>query len=331
MNIDSNSGFPYTQAVSEIYSFLEGGLANMMPAHDNFYDVYSKAKKIKIKWPNNARMAIALAGNLEAWTEIPNPKHRRTHHVGGSNPIKEDDVVSLYDCRTASENDYGGRTGVWRILRILDKYGVKASFNTNALCIHRYPEAVKAVHERGHEIVGHSYAEDLQLIHLTEEQEREEIRTCAKMFQDFVGVKITGWLTSGMRHTERTLGILADEGFLWHGDAVNDDNPYPVNIKGKTMIIVPYKNAVSGLNDTGMYRRGITARDVFNSFKDEFDLLYEESAEDPKMLTLAMHCQMAFPATGKIYDEAIKYAKSFSDVWFAKRIEIVNWVKEHCL
>jgi len=239
--------------------------------------------------------------------------------------------ISLYDCRTASENDYGGRTGVWRILRILDKYGVKASFNTNALCIHRYPEAVKAVHERGHEIVGHSYAEDLQLIHLTEEQEREEIRTCAKMFQDFVGVRPTGWLTSGMRHTERTLGILADEGFLWHGDAVNDDNPYPVNIKGKTMIVVPYKNAVSGLNDTGMYRRGITARDVFNSFKDEFDLLYEESADDPKMLTLAMHCQMAFPATGKVYDEAIKYAKSFADVWFAKRIEIVNWVKEHCL
>ena len=45
------------------------------------------------------------------------------------------------------------------------------------------------------------------------------------------------------------------KGFLWHGDAVNDDNPYPVNIKGKTMIIVPYKNAVSGLNDTGMYRQ----------------------------------------------------------------------------
>ena len=97
------------------------------------------------------------------------------------------------------------------------------------------------------------------------------------------------------------------------------------------MIVVPYKNAVSGLNDTGMYRRGITARDVFNSFKYEIDLLYEESADDLKTLTLAMHCQMAFPATGKVYDEAIKYAKSFSDVVFAKRIEIVNWVKEHCL
>jgi hypothetical protein len=45
------------------------------------------------------------------------------------------------------------------------------------------------------------------------------------MFEDFTGVRPTGWLTSGMRHTERTLGILAEEGFAWHGDAVNDDNP----------------------------------------------------------------------------------------------------------
>src|SRR2546430_11987696 len=144
----------------------------MMPAHDNFYDVYSKAKKIKIKWPNNARMAIALTGNLEAWTETPNAKYRRTRHVGGSNPIKEDDVKSHYDCRTASENDYGGRTGVWRILRILDKYGVKASFNTNALCIHRYPEAVKGGLWGGHENVGHLYVWVVQVNILTEEMGR---------------------------------------------------------------------------------------------------------------------------------------------------------------
>lgn len=304
----------------------------MMPQPDNFYDVYSKAKKLAIKWPNGARLAVALAGNLEAWTETPNAKHRRTHHVGGSNPIKEDDVVSQYDCRTASENDYGGRTGVWRILRILDKHGVKASFNTNALCILRYPEAVKAVHERGHEIVAHSYAEDIQLTQLTAEEERSEIRSCANLFQDFIGVRPTGWLTSGMRHTERTLGLLAAEGYTWHGDAVNDDNPYAVKVTPtKTMIVVPYKNAVSGLNDTGMYRRGITARDVFNSFKDEFDMLYEESASEPKMLTLAMHCQMAFPATGKVYDDCIQYAKTFPDIWFATRGEIVEWVKGNCM
>jgi len=46
---------------------------------------------------------------------------------------------------------------------------------------------------------------------------------------------------------------------------------------------------------------------------------------------MAMHCQMAFPATGKVYDESIKYAKSFSDVWFARRIDVVKWLLENCV
>lgn len=303
----------------------------MIPSHDSFYDVFSKGKKIKIEWPEGARLAVGLVGNLEAWTETPEPKLRRTRHVGGSNPISAEDVRCKYDFRTASENDYGGRTGVWRILRILKKHGLKASFNVNALVALRYPEAVKAVHADGHEIVGHSYAEDVQLILLTREEEREEIRTCGKIFQDLLGVKPTGWLSSGMRHTEHTLELLAEEGFLWHGDAVNDDLPYLVRAGGRTLIEVPYKNAISGLNDTGMYRRGIVARDILGAFKDEFDLLYEESQEEPKMLTFAMHCQMAFPATGKVYDEAIQYAKSFPGVWFARRIDIVRWIMDHCL
>ena len=146
----------------------------MIPQHDSFYDVFSRAAKLDIRWPDDARIAVALAGNLEAWTETPDPKLRRSRHVGGSNPLTED-VRCPYDFRTASENDYGGRTGVWRILRILEKYGVKASFNTNALCALRYPEAVKKVHEDGHEVVAHSYAEDVQLVLLSRDEEREEM------------------------------------------------------------------------------------------------------------------------------------------------------------
>lgn len=56
----------------------------MIPQHDSFYDIFSKAKKIKVHWPNGARLAVSLTGNLEAWTEAPDPKMRRTRHVGGS-------------------------------------------------------------------------------------------------------------------------------------------------------------------------------------------------------------------------------------------------------
>ena len=251
--------------------------------------------------------------------------------MGGSNPITAEEVRCKYDFRTASENDYGGRSGVWRILRILEKQELRASFNINGLAAVRYPEAVKKIHAAGHEIVGHSYAEDIQLVLLSKEEERREIQTCVKIFQDLVGVRPYGWLSSGMRHTEHTLELLAEEGFLWHGDAVNDDAPYPIEVNGRTLIEVPYRNAVSGLNDTGMYRRGMTARDLLAAFKDEFDMLYEESLTEPKMLTLAMHCQMAFPATGKVYEEAIRYAKSFPGVWFARRLDVVRWVLDHCI
>jgi peptidoglycan/xylan/chitin deacetylase (PgdA/CDA1 family) len=301
----------------------------MIPQHYSFYDIFSRAKKLQLQWPNAGRLAVSLTGNLEAWTETPDPKLRRTRHVGGSAPLTGDDLRSPYDFRTASENDYGGRTGVWRILRILEKYGLKASFNVNALAAVRYPQAVKAIHAAGHEIVGHSYAEDVQLVQLTRDEERDEIRACVKVFSDLVGARPYGWLTSGMRHTEHTLEVLADEGFLWHGDPVNDDAPYPVEVNGKTLVILPYRNAVSGLNDTGMYRRGITARDILGAFKDEFDVLYEESKDDPKLLTLAMHCQMAFPATGKTYEDAIQYARSYPEIWFARRIDIANWILDN--
>jgi len=33
----------------------------MMPSHDSFYDVFSKGKKVKIHWPNGARLAVSLA------------------------------------------------------------------------------------------------------------------------------------------------------------------------------------------------------------------------------------------------------------------------------
>ena len=59
----------------------------MIPQHDSFYDVFSRAAKLDIRWPGDARIAVALAGNLEAWTETPDPKLRRSRHVGGSNPL----------------------------------------------------------------------------------------------------------------------------------------------------------------------------------------------------------------------------------------------------
>ena len=179
----------------------------MLPQHNSFYDVFSNAEKLKIRWPHGARLAVSLVGNLEAWTESLDPKHRRTGVVGGSAPLTRDDARCPYDFKTASENDYGGRTGVWRILRVLKKYNLKGSFNVNALAAIKYPDAVKRIHADGHEVVGHNYAEDIQTVLLSREEEKEEIQACIKIFRDLLGERPYGWLSSGMRHTEHTVEL----------------------------------------------------------------------------------------------------------------------------
>ena len=257
----------------------------MLPQHDNFYEIYSKAKKLNITWPHGARMAIALAGNLEAWTEIPDPRHRRTHHVGGSNPIKDDDVISQYDCRTASENDYGGRTGVWRILRILDKYGVKASFNTNALCILRYPEAVKAVHERGHEIVGHSYAEDIQLTQLTDEQER-------RLLDDYRAAQALTTFTS------QQSAIEADERY----------GPVPRTTRNASMKLNMRLEACAlRMDSSRLYarRRGRTIRLRRSTSVDGLKLTVEKQE---KLRALAARAVMAVRETARVGERTVAKA-----------------------
>ena len=98
----------------------------------------------------------ASAGNMK------NLEHIKVQANAKADRVKTDaealrqriESISLEERRQASEEGklFGSVTSQ-DIVDFLDKHGVKASFNTNALCIHRYPEAVKAVHERGHEIV----------------------------------------------------------------------------------------------------------------------------------------------------------------------------------
>ena len=59
-----------------------------------------------------------------------------------------------------AEGEYGPKTGIWRILRMLDEVNVKTTFLTCGGIAERYPDAMKAIAERGHEVAGHGYHHD---------------------------------------------------------------------------------------------------------------------------------------------------------------------------
>ena len=74
-----------------------------------------------------------------------------------------------------------------------------------------------------------------------------------------------------------------------------------------------------------------TSEQFFQYLKDAFDVLYEEGAKAPKMLSIGMHCRLlGRPARLKGIQRFLEYVGQFDDVWCARRIDIArHWQQHH--
>lgn len=279
----------------------------------------TKRREEPIEWPNKARVAIVLTVATE-WSEDV---------VGGGRgsgfPMLPDfpkNAVCKIDFPQASMWEYGGKVGVWRIIELLNRYEVKGSFVTNGIVADRWPEAARAMAEGGHEIIAHGYDQGVLLCTLNPEEERTVIKKTVAAIKNTTGIAPVGWVSPAYRSTTNTAKFLLDEGFISLSDYHDDDLPYIIPVDGRKLVIVPH---CSEINDF-RYFLGFTPMQIFEFFKDYFDVLYEEGRTHPKMMNLATHPYLSGrPHRTKALEAIIKYAKSFPGVWFAKREEIARW------
>ena len=98
-------------------------------------------------------------------------------------------------------------------------------------------------------------------------------------------------------------------------------------MNGKKWLVVPYSLEV---NDTKFWRGGmISSSDFHESMRNTFDLLYQEGATHPKMMSIGLHCRIAGrPARAVALQRFLEYAKGLPGVWFARRIDIARWWME---
>lgn len=258
-----------------------------------------------IEWPNRARVAVTWTVILELFT---GPSI-------GSN---------TYTAMDAKYSLYGGRRGAWRILDLLDIHQVKASFLVSGYAAERFPDTVKEINNRGHEIAGYGYATNRYLDELPSDQEQEDILKTLDLLAQVSGSQPTGWVSPDLRPGDRTLEILAGKGIVWEGDFPNDDLPYRVPVNEKQMVIIPYTKES---DDLEIYGRNRQSPHVWtDNFIDGLDALYEEGATHPKMLNASMRAHLLGRSLGwKAIDRAIRYAKTVPNIWFATRGEIAKW------
>jgi len=264
-------------------------------------------------WENNAKIAVMVTLMLETWSEGKAPSYSSM-----TTPLKP----GTLDTQGISWSEYGGRTGIWRIMRILDEFGIKATVCASGRSVELFPEAVKEVARKGHEVAGHSYTQDMLLCYLSLEEERNVIRKCCGLIEGATGAKPVGWLSPRGTPTEHTAELLAEEGFLWHGDHNDVDLPYVVDTAKGPLVAIPQSNFA----DNRVLRGN--PRDYFQVYKDTFDYLY--NTEPIGVVNLTVHSHWGGrPLMSAIIREVLKYIKGFSQVWFAGHDDVARWVMNH--
>jgi polysaccharide deacetylase family protein (PEP-CTERM system associated) len=116
-------------------------------------------------------------------------------------------------------------TNTLRVLDLFDKFNVKGTFFFVGWVAQKFPELVRNVHARGHELACHSFWHRT-VYSLTPKEFREDTRAAVHTIEDAAGVKIYGYRAPSWSITKEclwALDILAEEGFAY------DSSIYPIH------------------------------------------------------------------------------------------------------
>ena len=281
------------------------------------------------RWPGGARIAVQFVLNYEE---------------GGENSVLHGDSASeqflceivnpaAYPARHLSVEsmyEYGSRAGVWRILREFEKRGLPLTVFGVSMALQRHPQLVEALQSAGHEIACHGW----RWIHyqeVDEETERKHMHHAIEVIREMTGERPVGWYTG--RDSPNTLRLVCDAGgFLYSSDHYGDDLPFYTDVRRTDgvvvrQLIVPYTldaNDMRFVSPSGF----ANGEQFFTYLRDTFDVLYEEGAEAPKMMSVGLHNRLVGkPGRLRGLQLFLDHVARHDRVWVCRRADIArHWL-----
>ena len=281
----------------------------------------------KVKWPNRAKLAVQFVLNYEEGGErsvLHGDKFSEIFlsEIIGAQPIKgrHINMESLYE--------YGSRVGFWRIHNLFKKYKIPLTIFGVGMALERNLEICRTIKNYNYEVASHGWRWiDYQNVSKSEEKKHmfKAINSIKKIF----GKRPIGWYTG--RCSPNTLDLVIDEGgFLYCSDTYSDDLPYWEKRGNKKQLMIPY--TLDNNDMRFLTNQGFNSGDqFFNYLKDSFDSLYEEGKQNPKMMSVGLHCRIiGKPGRIASLKKFLEYIKKFKDIWICKREDIAKyWIKNY--
>jgi peptidoglycan/xylan/chitin deacetylase (PgdA/CDA1 family) len=290
-----------------------------VPQHHGRFEYSAIVDRKPLRWRNGARVALWVIPNIEHFL-FDRPSTRLADGGLGLNP----DVLNY------SWRDYGVRVGIWRMMDIMERYGIKGTVALNSdVCTH-YPRIIEAGNALGWEWMGHGTTNSVLINRQTEAEERELVKSVVEAIHKGTGKRPRGWLSPALSETTRTLDILAAAGIDYVGNWVNDDQPYAMRVRSGRMLSMPYS---AEINDIPALLGLHQSPQMFGQMiRDQFDVLYEDGAKTGRVMSVCLHpFLIGHPHRSKYLDQALKHITSRQEVWLTTGSQIADWYRENYL
>jgi peptidoglycan/xylan/chitin deacetylase (PgdA/CDA1 family) len=259
-----------------------------------------------MNWPNGAQCAVLLTFDFDAELMWINSYPHTPAYV--------------------SRGQYGATVGVPRILALLERFQLPATFFVPGANAERYPELVRRIHEDGHEIGHHGYLHEYPS-QLEEDAERLILQKGMDALQKTIGETPRGYRSPAWDLSNQSLTLFEEFGFEYDSSMMGDDfNPYPLTAFNQASRIVEIPvaweldDAPYFLFNFHPYRSGLSAPShVFEIWSGEFTGAYEQGG----VFTLTMHPQISGRAHRiQLLERLVRFIKGHPGVWFTTAGEL---------
>lgn len=258
-------------------------------------------------WPNGARVAVALSFDVD--NETVNLRF-------GQPSVGE-----------LSQGQYGARAGLPRVVRLLDRHAIPASFFIPAMSLMIDRSQVDLIKRSGrHEFAVHGWIHEMNTT-LPADVERRLVQQAIDTLTAFTGTRPVGYRAPSWNFSPNTMSIVRDLGFLYESSLMADEDPYELNQDGRPTGIVELPVEWI-LDDAPLFSpRGTnyaSPREVAQVWIDEFDKAYEERS----LFLLTLHPHVSGHRSRiKALELLIAHMKTKPGVWFATHRGVAEYVK----
>jgi peptidoglycan/xylan/chitin deacetylase (PgdA/CDA1 family) len=281
----------------------------------SLYPYWPIVDRPPLRWPGGARVAFYLGVNIEHYA-LDRP----------STSISPATVGLVPDPMNYGWRDYGPRVGIWRLMDLLDRLEIRASVILNAAVCNLYPQIVEAGRLRGWAWLAHGWENSTLHSGMDADAERALLRQVTDTIEHATGCRPRGWLGPALSETLNTPRLLAELGFSYVLDWVNDEQPYPLNLDG--MISVPYS---AELNDVPLFTaRNLSGPEYVRLVLDAVDQLLEDAHTSSRVLALPVHPFIVNqPSRHRYLAQVLEQVRAREQIWITTSDEIAGHYLEH--